>query len=101
MGLKKKSNTLRAEGRFGLTVALIPLIGYLLLQLVPLCVAISTMFVDMKGYQLNTMQWNHFATFKEVLADEKFWVSLTRTLGLLMTQFVSLFIALVTSTLLA
>ena len=101
MGNKKKNLAYRSEGRFGLTVALIPLIGYLMFQLVPLCVAISTMFVDMKGYQLDTMKWNNFATFKEVLTDEKFWISLTRTLGLLMTQFVGLFIALVTSTLLA
>ena len=101
MGNKKKNRTLLSEARFGLTAALIPLIGYLLFQLVPLCVAISTMFVDMKGYQLDTMRWNHFATFKEVLTDQKFWISLTRTLGLLMTQFLGLFIALVTSTLLA
>jgi ABC-type sugar transport system permease subunit len=59
------------------------------------------MFVDMKGYQLDTMKWNNFATFKEVFRDETFWQSLRRTLLLLSTQFIGLLIAMVTSTLLS
>lgn len=96
-----KNRAFHKERRFGLIVALIPLIGYLMFQLVPLCTAVSMMFVDMEGTRMETMKWNNFATFKEVFQDDKFWLSLTKTLGLLMTQFVSLFIALVTSTLLS
>ena len=98
---KTKNNTLRKEARFGLIAILIPIIGWLTFQLVPICVAISTMFVDMKGYQLNTMQWNNFATFKTVFQDATFWMSLRKTLLLLSTQFIGLLIALITSTLLS
>lgn len=91
----------RKEAVFGLTVALIPLIGYLIFQFVPLGIAFCTMFTDMKGYQLDTMKWNNFANFKTVIADSSFWLSLRNTMGLLLGQFVSLTIALITSTLLA
>jgi multiple sugar transport system permease protein len=47
------------------------------------------------------MQWNNFANFKAVFQDETFWQSLKKTLLLLTTQFIGLFIALVTSTLLS
>lgn len=98
---KIRNNALRKEARFGLIAIMIPLIGWLAFQLVPICVAISTMFVDMKGYQLDTMEWNNFATFKEVFKDETFWQTLRRTLVLLSTQFIGLLIAMVTSTLLS
>ncbi len=96
-----KNSALKKEARFGLIAILIPLIGWLTFQLVPICVAISTMFVDMKGYRLDTMVWNNFATFKEVFQDETFWMTLRKTLLLLSTQFIGLFIALTTSTLLS
>ncbi len=98
---KIRNNALWKEARFGLIAIMIPLIGWLAFQLVPICVAISTMFVDMKGYQLDTMKWNNFATFKEVFKDETFWQTLRRTLVLLSTQFIGLLIAMITSTLLS
>ena len=49
---------MRKEAVFGLIAAGIPLIGYLLFQLTPLVISFVTMFVDMKGYQLDTMVWN-------------------------------------------
>lgn len=96
-----KNKAISREARFGLVAILIPLVGWLTFQLVPICVAISTMFVDMRGYNLETMQWNNFATFIEVFKDETFWMTLRKTLLLLTTQFIGLFIALVTSTLLS
>lgn len=98
---KTKKNRMRKEAVFGISVVLLPLIGYLMFQLVPLCIAFITMFVDMKGYQLDTMTWNNFENFKTIVVDKTFWLSLRNTLGLLMGQFVSLTIALITSTLLA
>ena len=98
---KIQNNALRKEARFGRIAILIPIIGWLTFQLVPICVAIATMFVDMQGYRLDTMQWNNFANFKAVFQDETFWQSLKKTLLLLTTQFIGLFIALVTSTLLS
>lgn len=98
---KQKKNMMRKEAMFGIAVVLLPLIGYLLFQMIPLCIAFITMFVDMKGYQLDTMTWNNFENFKTIIADKTFWLSLRNTLGLLMGQFVSLTIALITSTLLA
>ena len=98
---KIQNSALRKEARFGRIAILIPIIGWLTFQLVPICVAISTMFVDMEGYRLSTMQWNNFANFKAVFQDETFWQSLGKTLLLLTTQFIGLFIALITSTLLS
>lgn len=92
---------MRKEAVFGLIAAGIPLIGYLLFQLTPLVISFVTMFVDMKGYQLDTMVWNNFENFKTVVTDGTFWLSLRNTAVLLLTQFVSLLIALVTSTFLA
>ena len=43
---KIRNNALRKEARFGLIAIMIPLIGWLAFQLVPICVAISTMFVE-------------------------------------------------------
>ena len=69
---KIQNDALRKEARFGRIAILIPIIGWLTFQLVPICVAISTMFADMEGYRLETMQWNNFANFKTVFEDETF-----------------------------
>lgn len=98
---KKKKHLIGKEAMFGVSAVLLPIIGYLMFGFIPLCIAITTMFVDMKGYQLDTMMWNNFANFKTVVMDETFWLSLRNTVGLLLGQFVSLTIALITSTLLA
>lgn len=97
----KKKRTIKKEAVFGITVVSIPLLAYAIFHIVPLVIAIVTMFVEMKGYQLDTMAWNNFANFKEVFADGKFWLSLRNTLGLLIGQFLSLGIALITSTFLS
>ncbi len=92
---------LKRESVFGLCTAVIPLVGFLLFGFVPLIMAFSTMFVSMKGYQLDTMVWNNFANFKAVLTDPLFWKALRNSFLLLVGQFLSLLIALITSTLLA
>lgn len=97
----KKNTPVRKEAAFGLTVALIPLIGFLIFNIVPLVIAFTTMFVDMKGYRLDTIVWNNFANFKSVFTDSLFWLSLRNTILLMTGQFLSLFIALITSALLA
>jgi len=85
------------EKMLGLIFAVIPLIGFVLFHVAPLIIAFITMFVDMKGYQLDTMKWNNFENFKTVLTDSLFWFSLKNTVILMLSQFVSLFIALITS----
>ena len=42
---------------YGAVTAAIPLIGYLLFNLVPLVIAIVTMFVDMEGYDFGSMSY--------------------------------------------
>lgn len=98
---KPKKTYLRKEAAFGLAAAMIPLIGFLIFHFVPLIIAFVTMFVDMKGYQLDTMKWNYFQNFATVAKDSLFWLSLRNTLLLLITQFLSLLIALITSVMLA
>ncbi|NMA67459.1 MAG: sugar ABC transporter permease [Clostridiaceae bacterium] len=99
--LVSRRTYLRKEAVFGLVAACIPLIGYLLFHLVPLVIAFITMFVDMKGYDLSTIKWNNFANFKAVFTDKLFWLSLRNTVFLILAQFVSLLIALTTSTFLS
>ena len=96
-----KQSRIKSESVFGLCTAIIPLIGFLLFAFIPLIIAFATMFVDMQGYQLNTMIWNNFANFKAVLTDPLFWLSLRNSLILLTGQFLSLIIALIISTFLA
>ncbi len=92
---------IKGEAVFGLCAALIPLIGWVLFSLAPIGISFATMFVDMQGYRLETMEWNHFANFKTVFCDAKFWLSFRITVLLLLVQVVSLLVALITSTILA
>lgn len=96
-----RQRVMKKEAVFGLIAACIPLVGYLIFSAFPLILSFVTMFVDMTGYQLDTMRWNNFANFKYVLTDATFWLSMRNTLILLTGQFVSLLIALVTAFLLA
>lgn len=101
MQVVRQKQMKRKEATFGILTSSIPLVGYLLFQFVPMMIVMLMMFVSMDGYQLDTIEWNNFANFKEVFSDGTFWLSLRNTAGFLIAQFVSLFIALITSTLLS
>lgn len=101
MRFAKQQKRNRGQATFGLLTSSIPLFGYLFFQLVPMLIVFVMMFVEMDGYQLDTMKWNTFENFKIVFSDATFWLSLRNTIGFLLAQFISLLIALVTSTILS
>ena len=63
---KKKKN--KANEFLALFVAVIPLIGFALFQLVPMGLVFSTMFVDMMGFNLETFR---FFVLVHLLSKEK------------------------------
>lgn len=78
----------------------LPLISYVIFNIYPVGLSFVSMFTDMKGNRIDTMQWNNFANFGTVFKDPEFWKSVGITLWLACAQFVSLFIALVIANLL-
>ena len=94
-----KKRKISKEGIFALCVAIIPLVGFVLFQLFPIGLVFSTMFVDMVGFNLDTMQWNNFANFKEVFSDAKFYHSLKVSVVLTLPHFFGLVISLFISAL--
>lgn len=97
---KNKKNYVRKakqkEAAFGLFWVMNGVVGFALFTVAPLALALASMFVNMKGYQLDTIEWVGLANFKEVLGDPKFWISLRNTVGYAMVNMVSLGIAVVT-----
>lgn len=61
---------------YGFVTAALPLVGYLVFNIVPLGIAIATMFVSMDGYDFGSMQWNNFQTFRDAFSDSRFLHSL-------------------------
>ena len=94
-----KKERITKESVFALCVAIIPLVGFILFQLFPIGLVFSTMFVDMVGFNIDTMQWNNFANFKEVFTDEKFFHSLKVSFILTLPHFLGLIISLAVSAL--
>lgn len=76
---------------------LIPIIGYTIFHLFPIIVSFILQFFEIEYYDLSTLKWNSFASFKEVFSDERLWISLKTTIFLTSAQFVSLAIALITA----
>ena len=78
----------------------LPMISYVIFNIYPVGLSFVSMFTDMQGNRLDTMQWNNFANFKTVFSDPEFWKSMGITVWLGCAQFVSLFVALVIANLL-
>lgn len=94
-----KKEKFNRESVFAFCVAIIPLVGFLLFQIFPIALVFSTQFVDMVGFNLDTMQWNGFATFAEVFKDEKFYKSLGTSFLFALPHFFGLVISLFISAL--
>lgn len=91
----------RKESRYGATFALIPLLGYVLFQLIPIVIAFITMFADMDGFKLDTLRWNNFANFKTVFTDARFFKSLGISVYLTLAHLIGLVTALAVSAVLS
>lgn len=96
-----KRKRIRKEGVYGTIFAVVPLIGFAMFSLVPLAIAISTMFVDMEGYRFDTMVWNHFANFKTAFTDKRFGVSLGISAYMILGHMIGLVVSLAVSVVLS
>lgn len=79
----------------------IPIVAYIIFTLIPLAISFVMQFTSMEGFDLASMKWNSFENFKYVFKDKDFYLSIGVTLLLSVNQFISLFIALFISVLLA
>ncbi len=86
---------------YGFVTASVPLAGFLFFNLVPLLIAVATMFVDMDGYDFSSMRWNDFANFGAVYGDSRFWHSVGVSFILTLPHMAGLLISLFLSALLA
>jgi multiple sugar transport system permease protein len=88
-------------GWAGLIFSIIPLIGFVLFSLVPICVSIFLSFTDVSTFQeIESATFVGLRNFFEVLRDGKFWHSVGVAFYATLGQFVSLSIALMISLLL-
>lgn len=86
---------------FGLVTTLLPLISFLFFNATVLVIAFVAQFTSMEYYDISTMTWNNFETFKRIFSDSRFFHSLGISAWLLCSEFVSLMIALAVSVLLS
>ena len=101
MNFPRKKHVWTKETVFALIVVLIPLIGYVVFNGLPVVLSFSLLFSEIEGFDISTIKWNNFANFQTVFSDERFWKSIWITLWIASTQLVTLAIALVISVLLA
>ncbi len=98
---RRRLTAVQRRSLYGLITASVPLIGFLIFNLIPLGIAIVTMFVDMDGYDFGSMQWNNFANFTTVFADERFWKSIGVSFMFIVPHMLGLLISLFLSAMLA
>ena len=93
----KKRRINKKEELTGTFLASIPLIGFIIFGLIPLCIAFAMAFYDINGYNIFDGESVGFENFKSVATDPTFWEALVNTLRLgisvLFSQVFSLIIA--------
>lgn len=89
------------EAVFGYISIIIPLFGFVFFSGFPLVISFIVQFCDIDYFDLTSLTWNNFATFKAVFSDDLFFKSIYVTLWVASAQLVSLGIALLTSVLLS
>ena len=100
--VKKERKLGHKENVFSLACfAIFDWFWFLVMGLPVLVMALSLMFVDMNGYQMDTMRWNNFANFKDVLTDEVFWKSILMTLAYLSVNIIAIFVSVITAIMLS
>lgn len=97
----QRRSRVKARSVYGFLTASLPLIGFLVFNLVPLAIAVATMFVSMNGYDFGSMKWNNFANFSVVFKDTRFWHSIGVSFILTLPHMMGLVISLLLSAMLA
>ena len=99
--LPRKHKYRKSDNIFGLVTTLIPLVAFLFFSGSVLVIGFISQFTTMEYYDVSSMQWNNFETFKRIFTDSRFGHSIGITLWLLCSEFVSLAISLGVSVLLS
>lgn len=89
------------EEVYGTVFASLPLIGFLLFSVVPVGIALATMFCDMDGMNISTIRWNNFANFGKAFTDASFWRSLLVGLEMTVAHIVGLIVSIVVAAILS
>ena len=101
--LVKKSKGFRhREAQLGLIFALIPLCAWVFFEGFPIVVSFAAMFGNITNYDITTLEWNGFESFKYVFTNPQsgFWTAFGNTIFVTCAQFLSLAIALTCAVLL-
>ena len=100
--MTKKKKRWRTESKIALSVAVIPLLGFIVFNGFPLLISFIGMFCNVDLYDLANIQWNNFEGFKSVFiprhAFDLFYFDLSKyfykavviTLWIASTQLVTL-----------
>ena len=96
---KKSYNSMQKKSAiFGLVCVLIPLVAYVFFHIFPLIISFLLQFFDTEGsYDIADMKWNNFAAIKAVYGGKTLWKAFGVTLFMMLAQFTSLAIAIVTA----
>lgn len=107
-----KNSSRKRKERLALTLALIPLVGFVIFNGFPLIISLIGLFCNVDLYDLSNIQWNNFEGFKSVFVKghgfdlfqfdvgKYFYKSLGITMWIASTQLLTLGIALVMAVLL-
>lgn len=98
--IRQKRRGLPREARMAYIFVAIPLFGFVAFALLPMIISFCMQFTSMTGFDLGTMEWNHFENFKYVFSDPDFYLSISVSLFLSISQFISLAVALFISVML-
>lgn len=98
---EKKRKRIDKEAIYGTAFALLPLFGFVMFSLVPLMIAIVTMFMGMEGYRFDTLEWNGFANFKDAFTDPRFGKSLGISTYVILGHMIGLLVSLAVSVILS
>lgn len=59
---------------------LLPMLGFFLLQMIPLCISFFLGFTELHRYDFSAATWTGFSNYKFVLTDPLFWRAMLNTL---------------------
>lgn len=83
-----------------LGIALVPIAAFIVFNAFPVALSFASMFTNMEFNEIGSMTWNSFENFKTVFSDPKLWKACLTTLILTTSQFVTLGVALIVSSML-
>lgn len=92
MGKNREKKIKWKEELIGTSFAVIPVLGFLLFNIVPIAMAVYMSFCKVSGYDITTAVFNSFENYKYIFTDQNsdFWLSIKNTLYALLSLPLSL-----------